>query len=133
MNILLNLATSVPDQATDQSAFTDRTPPLIPRHMLWLLLICFMLPSIFNLLVILIRCCTGLMMCSIHIDESAIHVFIATRPSRFYVPFSEKLNRLLDRLDNRRMMHGFQYGALEWAHGNQNDAHYCSIVTLHWL
>jgi hypothetical protein len=73
------------------------------------------------------------MICSIHIDESAIHVPIAARLSRLCVPFSKKLNSLLDCLDNRRMMHDFQNNALEWARGNQNDAHYCSDVTLHGL
>jgi hypothetical protein len=62
------------------------------------------------------------MMCSIHIDESVIHVSMAAWPSRFYLPFSEKLNNLLDRLDNRCTVHGSQNGALEWARGNQNDA-----------
>jgi hypothetical protein len=53
-------------------------------------------------------------MCSIHIDESAIHVSIAARLSRLYIPFSKKLDILLDRLDNRRMTRGSQSDTLEW-------------------
>jgi hypothetical protein len=73
------------------------------------------------------------MMCSINIDESTIHVSIDARPSRPCVPFSEKLNMLLDHLDNRHMMHNFQSGALEWARGNQNDVYYWSATMLHGL
>jgi hypothetical protein len=51
-------------------------------------------------------------------DEFAIHVSITTRPSLLYLPFSEKLNNLLDRLDNRRTMHGFQCDAHEWVRGD---------------
>jgi hypothetical protein len=72
-------------------------------------------------------------MCLIHIDESTIHVSIAARPSRLGVPFSKKLDSLIDRLDNRRMIHGSQNDALEWPRGNQNDTYYCSCVTLHGL
>jgi hypothetical protein len=43
---------------------------------------------------------------------------IAACPSRLSVPFSEKFNSLLGRLDNRRTMHGSQNDALEWACGN---------------
>jgi hypothetical protein len=39
------------------------------------------------------------MMYSIYIDESAIHVSIAARLSRLCVPFSKKLNNLLDSLE----------------------------------
>jgi hypothetical protein len=52
------------------------------------------------------------MMCSINIDESTIHVSVAAWLSRLYVLLSEKLERLLDRLDNWRMMHDFKYDAL---------------------
>jgi hypothetical protein len=62
-------------------------------------------------------------MCLINIDESALQMTIVSRPSHLCVSFSEKLDTLLNRLDNRRMMHGFQYDALEWARGNRNDAH----------
>jgi hypothetical protein len=86
------------------------------------LLFGFTLPSIFSLLINLTRCRTGLMMWSIHIDEFTIHVSIAARSSRLCAPFFKKLDSLLDRLDNRRTMHGSQNGALEWARGNQNDA-----------
>jgi hypothetical protein len=61
------------------------------------------------------------MMCSIHIDESIIYMSLAARPSCLCVPFSEKLDSLLDRLDNQRTMHDSQNGALKWS-GNQNDA-----------
>jgi hypothetical protein len=60
-------------------------------------------------------------------------MLIATRPSCLCVPFFEKVDNLLDRLDNQRTMHGSQNDALEWACGNQNDAHYYSRVTLHGL
>jgi hypothetical protein len=128
-----NLATSVPDQAIDQSTFTNWTPLLKPSCMLWLLLIGFMLPSFFGLRATLIRYCTGLMMCLIHIDESTIHMSIAAWLSCLCVPFSKKLNNLLDRLDNCFMMHNFQYDVLKWVCGNQNDAHYCNTAMLHGL
>jgi hypothetical protein len=78
------------------------------------LLFDFTLPSILSLIISLTRCRTGLIMCSIHIDKSAIHVSIAARQSRLCVYFSKKLDSLLDRLDNRRMMHDSQNDALEW-------------------
>jgi hypothetical protein len=56
---------------------------------------------------------------------------ITAQPSRLWVPFSEKFDSLLDRLDNQRMMHGSRNDALEWAHGIQNDAHYCSCMMLY--
>jgi hypothetical protein len=61
------------------------------------------------------------------------HVLSATGPSRLYVPFSKKLDSLLDRLDNRIMMHGSQNDALKWVRENQKGTHYCSSTTLHWL
>jgi hypothetical protein len=66
-------------------------------------------------------------MCLIHIDESTIHMYAVARLSHLCVPFSEKLDILLVRLDNRCMMHGFQCDT----HRDQNDTRYCSIVTLH--
>jgi hypothetical protein len=72
-------------------------------------------------------------MCSMHNDESAIHVFIVARPSRLCVPFSKKLDNLIDCLDNRHTMYGFQCSALECVCGNRNDAYYCSIVMFHGL
>jgi hypothetical protein len=48
------------------------------------------------------------MMCSIHIDESTIHMSVVVWPSRLCVPFSEKLDNLFVCLDNRCMMHIFQ-------------------------
>jgi hypothetical protein len=77
------------------------------------LLFGFMLPSVFNVLISFTQCRTELMMCSIHIDESATHVSIAARLSRLCVPFFEKLDNLLDHLENRCMMHGSQNDALE--------------------
>jgi hypothetical protein len=67
-------------------------------------------------------------MCSIHIDESAIHVSLAERLSRLFVPFSKKLDSLLDRLDNQCTMHDFQCDAHEQEHENQNDAYYCGAA-----
>jgi hypothetical protein len=58
---------------------------------------------------------------------------IAARPSRLCVHFSEKLDNLLDRLDNRHTMHGSRNDTLDWVHGNQKDTHYCSHATLRWL
>jgi hypothetical protein len=58
---------------------------------------------------------------------------IVAHTSHLYVPFSEKLDSLLDRLDNRRMMHDFQSDTLEWMCMDRNDAHYCSVATLHVL
>jgi hypothetical protein len=48
------------------------------------------------------------MTCSIHVDESAIHVSIIARLSHLWVPFFEKLDNLFDRLDNQHTMHHFQ-------------------------
>jgi hypothetical protein len=69
-------------------------------------------------------------MCSIHIDESAIHVSAIAQSSRFCLPFFEKLDNLLACLDNRCTMHGFQCDAREWVCGDQNNVHYYSAVTL---
>jgi hypothetical protein len=55
-------------------------------------------------------------MCSIHIDESVIHMSAAARLSRLCVPFSEKLDSLLACLDNRCTMHGSRCNTREWAH-----------------
>jgi hypothetical protein len=41
-------------------------------------------------------------------------VSIVARPSHLYVPFSEKLDSLLDHLDNWCTMYGSQNDALEW-------------------
>jgi hypothetical protein len=56
------------------------------------------------------------MMCSINIDKSAIHVPIIARSSHLCVPFSEKLDTLLDHLDNRCTTHDLQYDALQCVH-----------------
>jgi hypothetical protein len=71
------------------------------------------------------------MMCSIYIDESAIHVSAVVWPSRLCVYFYKKLDSLLVRLYNQHTMYGFQCDTHEWVHGDQNDAHYYSIVMLH--
>jgi hypothetical protein len=71
------------------------------------------------------------MMCLIHIEESAIQVFIDVRPSCLCVPFSKKLDNLLVRLDNRHMMHNFQCDMRKWVHEDRNDTHYCSTTVLH--
>jgi hypothetical protein len=55
---------------------------------------------------------------------------ITARLSRLSVLYSQKMMRLLHRVNNRCTMHDFQNVALEWVHGNQNDAHYYSVVTL---
>jgi hypothetical protein len=47
-------------------------------------------------------------MCLIHINEFAIHVSITARLSRLCIPFSKKLDSLLNRLDNLCVMHNFQ-------------------------
>jgi hypothetical protein len=50
---VINLATLVPDQATKQSAFTDRTPPLSPGLMHRVHFFCFTLPPNFDSLMLL--------------------------------------------------------------------------------
>jgi hypothetical protein len=70
------------------------------------------------------------MMCLIHIDEFTIHVSIAARLSRLCILFFEKLDSLLDCMDNRCMMHGSQNDALDCWCGNQNDICYCCHTTL---
>jgi hypothetical protein len=75
------------------------------------------------------RCYTRLMMCSIYIDESAT-VATAAWPSHLCVPFSEKLNHLLDHLDNWCKMHGSRSDALEWVRGNRKYIDYSNDTTL---
>jgi hypothetical protein len=70
-------------------------------------------------------------MCSMHIDEPSIHVSIATWSPHLCVLFSEKLDSLFDRLDNRCTMHGSRNESLECWCENQNGTHYCSHATLH--
>jgi hypothetical protein len=65
-------------------------------------------------------------MCSINLDESARHMSKVAWPSNLYVLFTEKLDSLLDRLDNQCMMHGFQSIAIDCWCRNRNDTHYCS-------
>jgi hypothetical protein len=73
------------------------------------------------------------MMCSIHIDESAIHVLAAARLSHLCVPFFEKLDNLLAHLDNWHMMHGSRNNALEWVRMDRKNAHYYGAAMLHRL
>jgi hypothetical protein len=43
---------------------------------------------------------------------------IVARPSCLLCTFSEKLNRLLDHLDNRHMMHDSRSDVLKWVSGS---------------
>jgi hypothetical protein len=52
------------------------------------------------------------MMCFLHIDEFVIHVSISARSSRLCIPFSEKSDNSLDRLDNRHTTCGSQNDTL---------------------
>jgi hypothetical protein len=71
-------------------------------------------------------------MCSIHIDKSTACVDCCTTV-KSYVYLFKRLNNLLDRLSNQRMMHGSQSDTLKWVRGSQKYAHYCSGATLHGL
>jgi hypothetical protein len=73
------------------------------------------------------------MMCSTHIDESATRVDCCTVITSSLYLFFKKLNSLLDRLSNRRMMHDSRSDALKWVRGSQKYAHYGSGVMLHGL
>jgi hypothetical protein len=53
--------------------------------MCWDSLTCFMLSSVLNLLMTFTRCCSGLIKCSIHLDESAPHVLKAAQLSHLCV------------------------------------------------
>jgi hypothetical protein len=72
-------------------------------------------------------------MCLIHIDESATRVDYCTFVTSSVYLFSEMLNCLFDRLDNRCTMHDFQSDALKWVHGSQKYTHYYSSVMLHGI
>jgi hypothetical protein len=48
---VINLATLVPDQATNRLSLTDWMPPFKPDFMVQVLLFSFMLPLVFNLLI----------------------------------------------------------------------------------
>jgi hypothetical protein len=91
----------------------------------------FILSLNLGLLMTLTRCCGGLMMCSILLDESTTHVSKAARSSCLYVFFAEKLDSLLDHLDNRHKMHGSQNIAIDCWSRNQNGTRYCSHAMLH--
>jgi hypothetical protein len=56
-------------------------------------------------------------MYSIYIDESTTCVNCYTAVT-YVVSFFEKLNSLLNRLDNRCTMHGSQSDALKWVRGS---------------
>jgi hypothetical protein len=58
-----------------------------------------------------------------------MHVSKAARPSHLCVLFTEKLDNLHDRMDDRCMMHGFQSDAIDFWYENQNDTRYYSGVT----
>jgi hypothetical protein len=73
------------------------------------------------------------MMCSKNIDGPRTHMSIVARLSHLFVLCSQKIKQLLDHLDNRCTMHGFQNIALEWVRGNRNDTHYYSAVMLRGL
>jgi ribosome assembly protein YihI (activator of Der GTPase) len=66
------------------------------------------------------RCYNGLMMCYVNHDESATHVSKVARMSRLRVLFVEKLDILLDRLDNQRTMHISRSVAIDYWCGNRN-------------
>jgi hypothetical protein len=65
-------------------------------------------------------------MCSIHIDESIIHMTTVVWSLGLCVPFSKKLDILLACLDNRCMIHGFQCDVRE----DRNDVRYCNVMAL---
>jgi hypothetical protein len=81
-----------------------------PAFMRWDSWNFFRLSLVLSLLMMFTQCCCGLMMCSIHLDEFATHVSKVAWLSHLYVLFAEKLDSLLDRLDNRRMKHSPQSG-----------------------
>jgi hypothetical protein len=58
------------------------------------------------------------------------HVATTARPSHLCVPFSEKLNRSLDRLDNRLTMHGSPSDTLEWVRSQKYDDYYNGVMLL---
>jgi hypothetical protein len=102
-----------------------------PTFMHWDSSIYFILSLNLGLLMTLTRCCGGLMMCLILLDESTTHVSKAARSSCLYVFFAEKLDSLLDHLDNRHKMHGSQNIAIDCWSRNQNGTRYCSHAMLH--
>jgi hypothetical protein len=72
-------------------------------------------------------------MCSIHIDESVTRVdYCMVVTSSVYI-FFEKLNSLLDRLDNRCMIHDSRSDTFKWVCRSRKYVHCCSGVTLHGL
>jgi hypothetical protein len=72
----------------------------------------FMLSSILTALTCFSRCCNGLMICFTHVDKSAARVKSCAAATTLCT-FSGQLDSLLDRLDNRRMMHGPQSVAID--------------------
>jgi hypothetical protein len=130
---VINLITLVPDQATGRSAFLDRTPPLELGLMHRVPSICFMLPSIFNLLTVffmMLRLVNEVFNTHLRL-RNMCHLLHGHHI--FCVPFSEKLDSLPDYLDSWRTMLGYQNDTLEWVHTDRNDSHYCSGMMLHGL
>jgi hypothetical protein len=67
----------------------------------------FILSSVLPALTYFSQCCGGLIICFTHLDESVARVksYVGTM---FVCTFLGQLDSLLDRLDNRCMMHGSQ-------------------------
>jgi hypothetical protein len=76
-----------------------------PDFMRWDPLIGFMLSSVLTALTFFFRCCSGLMIWSTHVDESVTRVKNCAAATSLCT-FSRQLDNLLNRMDNRRMMHG---------------------------
>jgi hypothetical protein len=121
---VVNLATSVPDQATHWSTFSDRTTPLKPDPMHRVILICFRLWPIFYSVDRLLSDAPVGWWCVRYTLMSPQHVSTDARLSRLLCTFSIKLNSLLDRLGNRRMMHDYQSDTLKWVRGSRKYVHY---------
>jgi hypothetical protein len=84
-----------------------------PDFMCWNPLVGFMLSSILTALKCFSWCCSGLMMCSTHLDESVIRVKSCAIVTSMYT-FYGHLDSLLDRLDSQCTMHGSQSIAINW-------------------
>jgi hypothetical protein len=91
------------------------------------------LSLVLSLLVTFTRCCNGLMMCSINLDESATHVSKVARPSHLCVLFAKKLDSFLNRLANQCSMHGSWGVAIDCCWGNRNGTCYYSSMMPHRL
>jgi hypothetical protein len=71
-----------------------------------------MLSLVLTALICFPRCCSGLMICSTHLDESATRVKSCAAVASLCT-FSRQLDNLLDHVDNRFMMHGSQSIAID--------------------